>query len=86
MYHNVGLALRVVGADELIGNSQLFAERCRPGLLGEEGIRTGFDQTAFDAIRRKAAAKPLPALEERVLKLVSGRARLLQIEGCAEPG
>ena len=71
MYHNVGLALRVVGADELVGDSKLFAERCRPGFFGKEGIRTGFDQAIFDAIGRQAAAKPLPALEERVFEFVS---------------
>ena len=50
MYHNVGLALRVVGADELIAHAELFAERSRPGFFGEERIGAGFDQAAFDAI------------------------------------
>ena len=86
LYHNVGLALRVVGADELVGDAQLFAERRGPGFFGEEGIGTGLDQAALDAIGVHGAAEALAALEERVLELRAGGARLFQMEGGAQPG
>ena len=86
LYHDVGLALRVVGADELIGDAQLLAERSCPRLFGEKGIRTGLDQAAFDVIGRHAAAQPLAAFEERVLQLGASGARLLQIKGGAQSG
>ena len=50
MYHNVGLALSIIGADKLIGDAEFLAEGQRPGFFCEEGIGTGFDQAAFNVI------------------------------------
>ena len=75
VHHDVGLALRVVGADELIGDAEFLAECQRPGLFGEEGIGTGLDQAAVDAIGIHGAAQPLAALEQRVFQLGVPQAR-----------
>ena len=55
VYHNVGLSLRVVGADKLVVEAELFAERRGPGFFGEERVGTGLDQAAFYAIGARSS-------------------------------
>ena len=57
--HDVGFAVGVVGADELIAQSNFAAEIGGPGLFGEEGIGAGFDQAPvfFNAIGNHDAAE-----------------------------
>ena len=71
--NDVGLALGVVRADELVAQPDLAAEVGSPGLLGEKRIGAGFDQAAIDAIGDEHSAQAWAGLEQNVL---DGRAGL----------
>ena len=71
--YDVGLALRVVRADELIAQPDLAAEVGSPGLLGEKRIGSGFDQAAVDAVGDEHSTQARAGLEQNVL---DGRAGL----------
>ena len=43
LVRNVGFALAIVRADQLIAQSELAAEIGGPGFFGQEGIGAGFD-------------------------------------------
>ena len=70
--YDVGLALGVVRADELIAQPDLAAEIGGPGLLGEKRIGSGFDQAAVDAVGDQDTAQARAGLEQNVF---DGRAR-----------
>ena len=57
MKHDVGFAVGVVGADELIAESDFAAEVCGPGLFADKGIGASFDQAAIDVVGDKDSAK-----------------------------
>src|SRR5664279_6098386 len=86
VYHDVGFALGVVGADQLIGDAEFLAQRKRPGFFGEERVRPGFHQAALHAIGIHGPAEPLAAFKEGVFQIGAGGPRLLQIECGAQPG
>ena len=54
---NVGLAVSIVGADELIADAERAAEIGGPGLFGDEGIGSGFDDAAVDVLGAENAAE-----------------------------
>ena len=61
--HDVGLALRVVGADELVAQSKLAAEVGSPGFLGEKRIGPSFDQAVIDAVGDEHTTQARAGLE-----------------------
>ena len=61
--YDVGLALRVVRADELIAQPNLAAEVGSPGLLGEKRIGARFNQAAVDAVGDEHATQARAGLE-----------------------
>jgi hypothetical protein len=70
--HDVGFAVGVVGADELIAESDFAAEVGGPGFFCEEGIGAGFDQAAIDAIGDKDSAEARGGFEQDIFDLCVG--------------
>jgi hypothetical protein len=86
IHHDVGFALGVVGADQLIGDAEVLAQRQRPWFFGEERVRPGFHQAALHLVGIHGPAKSLAALKEGVFQIGAGGPRLLQIKRGAQPG
>ena len=64
---NVGLAVGVVRADELIAKPERAAEIGGPGLFGDEGIRPGFDDASVDVLGAEDSAEARGRFVENVL-------------------
>ena len=72
MDDDVGLAVGVVGADELIAQSDFAAEVGGPGFFGEEGIGAGFDQAAIGTVGDHDSAEARGGFEQDVFDLCVG--------------
>src|SRR2546425_13010407 len=64
---DVSLAMRIIGTDQLIGETELAAEIRGPGFLGEERIRAGFDQTVLYTLTDNYASAILARFKKHVL-------------------
>ncbi len=67
--HDVGFAVGVVGADELIAQSDFAAEIGGPGLFGEERIGAGFDEAAIGVVGDNDSAEARGGFEQNILDL-----------------
>ena len=65
---DVGLAVGVVGADELIAEAKRAAEIGGPGLFGDEGIGAGFDDASVDVFGAEDAAEARGGFVESVAR------------------
>ncbi len=84
--HDIGFALGVVGADELIAESDFAAEVGGPGFFGEEGIRSGFDEAAIHMVGDENAAKAGRGFVEDILHGRPGLAFFFERERGREAG
>src|SRR5258708_5604689 len=57
MQENIRFAIGIIRPDELIAEAKRAAEIGGPGLLGEEGIGSGFDDAAVDGVGRDHAGE-----------------------------
>jgi hypothetical protein len=71
---DVGLALGIVRADELIADAESAGEISGPWLLRDEGIGAGFDDTSVDIFGAENAAEARGGFVEDV---VDGSARVV---------
>ena len=69
--HDIGFAVGVVRADELVAQSDFAAEVGGPGFFGEEGIGTGFHEAPvfFNAVGDHDSAEARSGFEENVVDL-----------------
>ena len=82
---DVGFAIGVVGADELIAETERAAEVGGPGLFGDEGIGAGFDDAAVDVLGAEDAAELRGGFVENVFDC-AGAAGFFEGEGGGESG
>jgi hypothetical protein len=81
VHQDVSLALRIIGADELIGESQLPAEIRGPGFLGEERIRASFDEEIPNTLGDNHASETRARFKEQVFDGRTGAFLLFESEG-----
>ena len=83
---DVGLAVGVVGADELVAEAEGAAEIGGPGLFGDEGVGAGFDEASVDVFGAEDAAETRGRFVENVVDIGAGAAVLFEGEGGGEAG
>ena len=83
---DVGLAVGVVRADELVAEAQRAAEIGGPGLFGDEGIGPGLDHASVDVFGAENAAEPRRRFVESVFDVGAGAALFFEREGGGESG
>ena len=82
---DVGFAVGVVGADELVAEAEGAAEVGSPGFFGDEGIGASFDEAALDVFGAEDAAEVRRRFIERVLDC-PGPAMFFESESGGESG
>ena len=81
---DVGFAVGVIGADELIAEADFAAEVGGPGFFGEKGIGAGFDEAAIDVIGDEDAAEARGGFEQNVFDADAPHWRFSSSENAAE--
>src|SRR5215510_4755870 len=82
---NVGLALKVIRANDLAAQSELAAKLGGFRLDAQEGIWPAFEYIPFTIFGADHAAQPVRFFKERPLQLSSLTSSFFQVIGCAEP-
>ena len=82
---NVGLAVSIIGPDQLIAEPQFTAKVARPGLFGDERIRAGLDDASVDVFGAKDAAQTRRRFVENIVQIAAGTAAFFEREGGGEP-
>ena len=83
---NVGLAVGVVRADELVAEAESAAQIGGPGLFGDEGIGAGLHQASVDVFGAKHASQTRRRFVENVVDIGAGPALLFEGEGGGQAG
>lgn len=83
---DISFSVGVVGADQLVAEAEIAAQIGGPGLFGDEGVRTGFDDASVNVIGAENPAKPQARLEENVVDIRGGAAAFFEGEGGGQAG
>ena len=81
---HVGTAMGTGGGDDPVRHTQASGEIRQPGLGGQKGIRTQFDQAPAPLDRMNRTAEPIRSLEQRHAQ--AGPLRFHQPVGRAQSG
>src|ERR1019366_3110274 len=84
--YDVGLALRIVRADELIAQLTIAGEVGSPRLFSEKRIRPSFNQAAVDAVGDEYTTEARTRLEQNVLDVCARLALLFDRKRGREAG
>ena len=84
VHQNVGFAIGVVGADELITQADFAAKVARPGLFREKRIGTGFDQAAVHAFGDQHSAETRTGFEHTRIRATAPARRCFSSVNAAE--
>jgi hypothetical protein len=78
---NVGLAVGIVGADELIAEAKRAAEIGGPRFFGDERVRARFDDASVDRLGAEYAAEARGGFVKNVVNINAGATLLFEGEG-----
>src|SRR5205807_444392 len=85
-YHDVSLALKVIGGNQVIPDSQLPAKLAGVGFFGQKGIGTSLKNVAFAVFGANHAAQASGFFQQSPFQVGAIAPRLFQVPGCAQAG